>query len=154
MVASLWNLTGTSAVTLPMCLLNFRAIGKVQTRISRLRDFETSRSYSKTSYRLVNRGPVVTCQTISVHDLPKPQCPFVHFATNHYTQSTDVCLLKEEMILRMSLVHDHGCYICNIITATLWVWRMSPLPYVSTSGWMYKIPCLPAVSYNSINENG
>ena len=52
---SLWNLTGTSAAALPMCLLNFRAIGKVQTRISRLRDF--TRSCSKTSYRLVNRGP-------------------------------------------------------------------------------------------------
>ena len=52
---SLWNLTGTSAAALPMCLLNFRAIGKVQTRISRLRDF--TRSCSKTSYRSVNRGP-------------------------------------------------------------------------------------------------
>ena len=54
-VVSLCNLTGTSAAALPMCLLNFRAIGKVQTRISRLRDF--TRSCSKTSYRLVNRGP-------------------------------------------------------------------------------------------------
>ena len=54
-VVSLWNLTGTSAAALPMCLLNFRAIGKVQTRISRLWDF--TRSCSKTSYRLVNRGP-------------------------------------------------------------------------------------------------
>ena len=54
-VVSLWNLTGTSAAALPMCLLNFRAIGKVQTRISRLRDFTIS--CSKTSYRLVNRGP-------------------------------------------------------------------------------------------------
>ena len=55
MVVSLWHLTGTSAAALPMCLLNFRAIGKVQTRISWLRGF--TRSYSKTSYRLVNRGP-------------------------------------------------------------------------------------------------
>ena len=56
-VVSLWNLTGTSAAALSMCLLNFRAIGKVQTRISRLRDF--TRSCSKTSYHLVNRGPDV-----------------------------------------------------------------------------------------------
>ena len=55
MIVSLWNLTGISAALLPRCLLNFRAIGKVQTRISRLRDF--TRSYGKTSYRLVNRGP-------------------------------------------------------------------------------------------------
>ena len=50
-VVLLWNLTGTSAAALP----NFRAIVKVQTRISRLRDF--TRSCGKTSYRLLNRGP-------------------------------------------------------------------------------------------------
>ena len=38
-----------------MCLSNFKAIGKVWTRISGLRDF--TRSCHKTSYRLVNRGP-------------------------------------------------------------------------------------------------
>ena len=57
MVVSLWNLTGTSAAALPRYLPNFRAIGKVWTRISRLRDF--TRSCGKTSYRLVNRGPEV-----------------------------------------------------------------------------------------------
>ena len=55
MVVSLWNLTGTSAAALPRNLPNFRAIGKVQTQISRLRNF--TRSCGKTSYRLVNRGP-------------------------------------------------------------------------------------------------
>ena len=55
MIVSLWNLTGISAALLPRCLSNFRAIGKVQTRISRLRDF--TRPCGKTSYRLVNRGP-------------------------------------------------------------------------------------------------
>ena len=57
MIVSLWNLTGISAALLPRCLLNFRAIGKVKTRISRLRDF--TRSCGKTSYRLVNRGPAI-----------------------------------------------------------------------------------------------
>ena len=55
MVVSLWNLTGTSVSVLPRYVPNFRAIGKVQTRISRHRDF--TRSCGKTSYRLVNRGP-------------------------------------------------------------------------------------------------
>ena len=55
MAVSLWNLTGTSAPLLPRYLPNFRAIGKVWTRISRLRDF--TRSCGKTSYSLVNRGP-------------------------------------------------------------------------------------------------
>ena len=57
LIVSLWNLTGITAALLPRCLVNFRAIGKVQTRISRLRDF--TRSCGKTSYRLVNRGPGV-----------------------------------------------------------------------------------------------
>ena len=60
MLASFWNLTSISAVLLPMCLSNVRAIGKVQTRISGLRDF--MRSCGKTSYRLVNRGPVDVSQ--------------------------------------------------------------------------------------------
>ena len=34
MMISLWNLTGISAALLPRSLSNFRAIGKVQTRIS------------------------------------------------------------------------------------------------------------------------
>ena len=55
MIESLCNLTSISAALLPRCLSNFRAIGKVQTRISRLRDL--ARSCGKTSYRLVNRGP-------------------------------------------------------------------------------------------------
>ena len=52
---SLWNLAGTSATLLPRCLSNFRAIRPLQHPISRLRDF--TRFGSKTSYRLVNRGP-------------------------------------------------------------------------------------------------
>ena len=55
MIVSRWNLTCISAALLPRCLLNFRAIAKVQTRISRLRGF--TRPCGKTAYRLVNRGP-------------------------------------------------------------------------------------------------
>ena len=53
---SLWNLAGTSAALLPRCLSNFRSIWALQHPISRLRDF--ARFGGKTSYRLVNRGPV------------------------------------------------------------------------------------------------
>ena len=42
MIVSLWNLTGISAALLPRCLSNFRAIGKVEISISRLRDFKRS----------------------------------------------------------------------------------------------------------------
>ena len=51
----LWNLTGTSAATLPRCLSNFRAIRSSQHPISCLRDF--TRFGCKTSYRLVNINP-------------------------------------------------------------------------------------------------
>ena len=52
----LWNLTGISAAALPRCLSNFIAPRSLQHPISRIRDF--TRSGGKTSYRLVNRGPV------------------------------------------------------------------------------------------------
>ena len=55
MFISLCNLTDISAAVLPRCLSNCRAIGKVCTRISRLRS--KARSYSKTSIPLVKRGP-------------------------------------------------------------------------------------------------
>ena len=54
-IASLWNFTCASAALLPRCLSNFRAIGQFYTPISRLRDF--ARSYNKTSYWILKRGP-------------------------------------------------------------------------------------------------
>ena len=53
-VWSLWNLTGTSAAALPMCLLNFKAIRQFKVPILWLRDF--TRSYGKTSFRILRRG--------------------------------------------------------------------------------------------------
>ena len=66
---SLWNLVGTSATLLPMCLSNFRAIRPLQHPISRLRGF--TRFVGKTSYRLVNRGPgyVVSFYWIHINHL-------------------------------------------------------------------------------------
>ena len=55
MILSLWNYAGTSIALLSMCLSNVRAIGKVSTRNSRLRDF--TRSCGKTSVCSVNKGP-------------------------------------------------------------------------------------------------
>ena len=52
---SLWNLTGTSAAVLPVCLSNFKAIQQFKVPISWLRDF--TRSYEKTSFRILRRGP-------------------------------------------------------------------------------------------------
>ena len=54
-VRSLWNLTGTSAAVLPMCLSNFKAMRQFEVPISWLRDF--TRSYVKTSFRILRRGP-------------------------------------------------------------------------------------------------
>ena len=52
---SLWNLTGTSAAVLPVCLSNFKAIRQFKVPISWLRDF--TRSYEKMSFRILRRGP-------------------------------------------------------------------------------------------------
>ena len=54
-IRSLCNLTGTSAAVLPMCLSNFKAIRQFKVPISWLRDF--TRSYEKTSFRILRRGP-------------------------------------------------------------------------------------------------
>ena len=51
---TLWNLTGTSTATLSRCLSNFRAMRLSWHPISLHGDF--TRSYGKSSVRLVNRG--------------------------------------------------------------------------------------------------
>ena len=51
-VQSPWNLTGTTAAVLQMCLSNFKTIRKSKLPISWLRDF---RSYDKTSYQILKR---------------------------------------------------------------------------------------------------
>ena len=53
-VRSLWNLTGTLAALLLMCLSNFKAIRRFKVPISRLRDFTSS--YDKTSFQILRRG--------------------------------------------------------------------------------------------------
>ena len=55
MIVSIKNLTDISRVPLPRYVSNFRAIVKVKTQISRLRDF--TRFWGKTSFRLVNIDP-------------------------------------------------------------------------------------------------
>ena len=61
---SLWNLTGTSAALLPMWLSNFKAMRRFKLSIPRLRDF--TRSYYKTSYWILKRGPGLVPQKIIV----------------------------------------------------------------------------------------
>ena len=67
---SLWNLTGVSTAVLPRCLSNFRAIRKVCTRMSRLRDF----TCGKTSVRLVNKGPGQCVWASQALARPQAQC--------------------------------------------------------------------------------
>ena len=65
MTVSFSNLTDISAALLSMCLSNFGAVGKVWTRIPRLRDF--TRSCSKTSVYLMNTGPGLQLKHNNVH---------------------------------------------------------------------------------------
>ena len=100
MVVSLWNLTGTSAAVLPRYLPNFRAIGKVLTRISGLRGF--TRSYGKTSYRLVNRGPEWCCWLclLRVSEMWQLFAPEIRRKVNPFSESN----FKQGRI-------DHSWYI-------------------------------------------
>ena len=68
-VRSLWNLTGTSAALLLTCLSNFTAKLYFNLPISRLRDF--TRSYDKTFYRILKRGPDPGCG-LKTDTLPLP----------------------------------------------------------------------------------
>ena len=69
-VWSLWNLTGTSAALLPMCLSNFKSIRQFKVPISWLRDF--TRSYDKTSFRILRRGP----ERLNIHHKVNPDVTF------------------------------------------------------------------------------
>ena len=69
-VRSLWNLTGTSAAVLPMCLSHFKGILLFNVPISWVRDF--TRSYGKTSFLILRRGPgvlksIMNCSIIRSH---------------------------------------------------------------------------------------
>ena len=72
MIVSLWHFTDISAALLPMCLSNFRAIGKVLIRIPRLRDFTRSwrvqNSSTPTDFRAGNRR--VHLQAVELSNQP------------------------------------------------------------------------------------
>ena len=53
-VRSLWNLTGALAAVLLMCVSNFKVMQWFKLLISLLRTF--TRSYNKTSHRILKRG--------------------------------------------------------------------------------------------------
>ena len=90
----LWNLAGTSAALLPMCLSNFRAIRPLQHPISRLRDF--TRFGGKTSYRLVNRGPEL--QGLSKYTRNKPHSQFNTFRARRNGQHFCIRHIWKKMI--------------------------------------------------------
>ena len=71
-IASLWNLTGTSAAVLPMCLSTFKAIGEF-IQISRFRNI--TKSHDTTSYRILKRGPGYI--TVILHG---------HYGVSHHPQ--------------------------------------------------------------------
>ena len=87
MIASLRNLTGISVALLPKCLSNFRAIGKVKTRISRLRDF--ARSCGEKSVSLVDRGHEKSYKNTSIwrkHPIPHMNMCTVYTCMHIFTQ--------------------------------------------------------------------
>ena len=118
---SLWNLAGTSAALLPRCLSNFRAIRPLQHPISRLRDF--TRFGGKTSYRLVNRGPV----------LHAPRLKRPPFVWDHCNRWCRVLCYRRYMIFVsprfkidtqwMYLLNAFGVIISSVQTTYPWITR-------------------------------
>ena len=89
---SLWNLAGTSAALLPMCLSNFKAMRWFKLSISRLRDF--TRSYHKTSYRILKVVPGVLYRLLTWRWIDCSYswclCPWPRVTAVTFTQSGDV----------------------------------------------------------------
>ena len=100
---SLWNLAGTSAVLLPMCLSNFKAIRPLQHPISRLRDF--TRFGGKTSYRLVNRGPAGISRVTSRITLNNPSrqnacsvlVAFLEYGATHSLSTSETTIVCHDI---------------------------------------------------------
>ena len=83
-VRSLLNLTGTSAAVLPMCLSNFKAIWQFKIPISWFRDF--TRSYEKTSFWILRRGPVIR----TLHDCPSQMNENLLTSNNKLTSDSEL----------------------------------------------------------------
>ena len=96
MIASFWHLIGISATPLPKCPTNVRAIGKVWTRISRLRYF--TRSCGNTSVSLVEALIIPNS--------------FCHFRLNVFlfTMATGVFNLSSVLVVCMGVALPPGTH--------------------------------------------
>ena len=100
----LWNLTGISASLLTKCLSNFKAIGKVWTRISPLRDF--TRFCGKTS---VNWGPaaLLHCHNASMC----ATCSTSVHTTRENVSDKYFCF--QTKVMRMGFIGYHNTLKCH-----------------------------------------
>ena len=139
-VRSLWNLTGTSAAVLPMCLSNFKAIRQFKGPISWLRDF--TRYYEKTSFRILRRGPgahqaasrylnwrwltllthiyIAGCQLFNCRLIPKTQWNLHNWRTDVFFSRKRVYICREYCACRCP--STFGTYMIGKSDDKIWVY--------------------------------
>ena len=108
-VRSLWNLTGTSAAVLPMCLSNFKTIRQFKVPISWLLDF--TRSYEKTSFRILRRVP----DLLSTYGVTRPQWVDLWIALTHDALSSDIFIHHIFLVTKKGKKKNTCCcrFHCN-----------------------------------------
>ena len=110
-IASLCNLTGTSAALLLKCLSNFRAIGQFWIKISRLRVFKSS--YNTTSYWKLKRGPGLVMVYLTIASfMPIPYViGNVKLAKCCYNRQIKWLWCGVGYLFRIMSIHNQSCKI-------------------------------------------
>ena len=134
-VRSLWNLTGTSAALLPMCLSNFKAIRQFKVPISWLRDF--TRSYEKTSFRILRRGPGITGRDKELHPADTMRCNYL-FLPLIPTFGTH-CLISSATTKKGPRISRNPC--CNTIWMDIHLCPWFMICYFFCAGILHRV-CL------------
>ena len=103
-IRSLWNLAGTSAAVLPISLSNFKALKKLKSPISRLRDFTSS--YYKCLIRYRNGTQLIRGNIIKAA-LPLTSNGEIIEWVGHSSVSTEVIVFE--------IWHNHTYFATNTI---------------------------------------
>ena len=138
-VLSFWNLTGTSAAVLPMCMSNFKTIRQFKVPISWLRDL--TRSYGKTSFRILRRDPGYFHWYLTIRNAKKNEpCARRLYNTEFFVGSWGLTVLdyfvcnKSACVIHVTTVRTRSA---KTVTQSNWLHRTSQLIYtwVQLCGW-------------------
>ena len=112
-VQSLWNLTGTLTVMLPICPWHLKSLWWFKLPILQLRHF--TRSYDKTSYRILKQGPDI-CHFFRIYYVCLPEQPE---ASREAGWESEFIPLKKSEVVSFSLLHKISQTACCFGICTL-----------------------------------